>query len=90
VAAGADYRTSNRLAAGQAAWIDRPISSQEPNELLLLLEPKDFSITWTEDQVMGIAADLSYLTTLRDPNKYQVFQVMNDGKGQFKVISIPR
>ncbi len=84
---GQNWEQRHSLEPGQAAWPDRGIGEGEP-ERLILTDVKEFSITWTRDQVMGLSSVLNYLSVLRDPNKFQSFHVFNDGKGNLIVTRV--
>ena len=81
-----EYR--QRLHPGQAAFLDRGIFNNEPNQLIIPLGRNDFSISWTQGKVMGVSSSLTYLSILQDSNKFQAFQAYNDGNGNFIVIGI--
>jgi len=84
---GQNWEQKYNLQPGQAAWPDRPIAGNEPDRIIVT-GVREFSISWTKDQVMGISSSLPYLSVLRDPNKFQSFYVVNDGKGNFIVTGI--
>lgn len=88
VATGQDLGNRYNLHPGQAAWLDRPISANEPNRLLLNEGIGEFAITWQNGQVSGVASALPYLTALQDPNRFVAFRVYNDGKGNFIVTQV--
>lgn len=84
---GQNWEQRNTLEPGQAAWLDRRIEADEP-ERIILTDTKEFSISWTRDQVMGISSALNCLSVLRDPNKFQSFYVVRDDKGNFIVTRV--
>jgi hypothetical protein len=86
-AVGANWDNRGALTPGQCAWLDRPVSSAEPDRIIVK-NVKNFTISWTHGQVMGISSELSYLDTLRKADHYQSFDVYNDGKGNFIVTGI--
>lgn len=86
-AVGANWENANALKPGQCAWLDRPVSSPEPDRIIVK-NVKNFSISWTEGKVMGISSELIYLNVLREDNHFQSFDVYNDGKGNFIVTGI--
>jgi hypothetical protein len=85
--AGSAWENRNALMPGQCSWLDRPVSNNEPDRILVL-NIKNFSISWTQERVMGINSELYYINTLRDPNRYQSFDVYNDSKGNLIVTRI--
>jgi hypothetical protein len=88
VATGQNLENRYELQPGQAAWLDRPISTNEPNRLLLKERIGEFTISWYNGQVSGVSSALPYLTALQDPNRFVTFHVYNDGKGNFIVTHV--
>jgi len=86
---GQNWEQKYSLQPGQAAWPDRRIESNEP-EKIIVTGIKDFTISWTKGQVMGIGSSpLPFLlSNLQDANKFQAFYVYNDGKGNFIVTAV--
>ncbi len=84
---GQNWEQKYSLQPGQAAWLDRRIEPNEP-ERIIITGIKEFTISWTKGQVMGISSSLPYLSVLQDPNKFQSFYVVNDGKGNFIVTGV--
>jgi hypothetical protein len=84
---GQSWEQRSSLQPGQAAWLDRRVEATEP-ERIIITGVKDFSISWTKGAVMGISSSLPYLNILRDPNKFQSFMVINDGRGNFIVTGV--
>jgi hypothetical protein len=85
--AGQNWENIQSLLPGQCSWLDRTVSGDEPNRLIVK-DVRDFSISWSKGQVMGISSSLGYLDVLRDPNRFQSFTVYNDRKGNFAVSAI--
>jgi len=75
------------LMPGECSWVDRTISQNEPNRIVLL-NIRDFSIQWQQGRVTGISSSLPYINALQDSNLYQTFNVYNNQKGFFIVSSI--
>lgn len=88
VATGQNLEHRFSLQPGQAAWLDRPISTNEPNRLLVKEGIGEFTISWYNGQVSGVSSALPYLTALQDPNRFVAFHVYNDGKGNFIVTQV--
>lgn len=84
---GQNWENAGSLQPGYAAWPDRAIAPNEPGRIIVK-DVKNFSMMWTKGQVMGISSELTYLSVLTNPNKYQAFTVVNDGQGNFVVTSI--
>ncbi len=84
---GANWENAYALKPGQCAWLDRPVSNSEPDRIIVK-NVKDFSISWTQGNVMGISSGLTYLNVLREANNIQSFDVYNDGQGNFIVTSV--
>jgi hypothetical protein len=85
--AGSNWENINALMPGQCSWLDRTVSNNEPNRIIVK-DIRNFSISWTQGNVMGISSELGYINTLQDPNRYQSFDVYNDGAGNFIVTRI--
>ncbi len=84
---GQNWQKKINLQPGEAAWLDRRIEPTEP-ERIIVTGVKEFSISWSPSQIMGISSSLSYLSVLRDANKCQSFYVTNDGQGNFIVTAV--
>ena len=84
---GQNWEHRHTLEPGHGAWLGRRVEGNEPDRIIVK-EIKDFSISWTKGQVMGISSSLGWLNVLRDPDKFQSFHVYNDGKGNFIVTAI--
>ncbi len=84
---GQNWEQKSALQPGQAAWLDRAIAPNEPGRIIVT-GVKDFTISWTGGQVMGLSSSLPYLSVLADANKFQSFYCVNDGKGNFIVTAI--
>lgn len=87
-ATGQNLENRFNLQPGQAAWLDRPISPNEPNRLLLKEGIGEFSISWHNGRVSGVSSALPYLSALQDPNRFVAFRVYNDRKGNFVVTQV--
>lgn len=85
--AGSHRENLAALGPGQCTWLDRVISSDEPNKLVQQ-NVQLFSISWQNKRVVGISSSLHHLNQLQNPTTYQVFQVHNDGIGQFVIDAI--
>jgi hypothetical protein len=85
--AGANWENIAALQPGQCSWLDRTVSSAEPDRIIVK-DVKNFSIAWNQGRVMGISSELSYINALQDANRYQSFDVFNDTKGNFMVTRI--
>jgi hypothetical protein len=88
-AAGANWENITEIQPGQCTWLDRPVSQDEPNQIALL-NVRHFSIQWQRGQVAGISSELAHINTLLDSNRYQSFEVNNNGNGFFIVSAIGR
>ena len=86
VGVGQNQEKRYQLNPGQAAWLDRPISANEPTRLIIPIGRNDFSISWNSGQVTGTASALPWLNRLQDPNQFQAFRAYNDGKGNLIVV----
>jgi hypothetical protein len=87
--AGPEYENAATLQPGQCSWLDRPLASDEPNQLVILaplLDPTEFSISWSPSKVA--VPGLLYLDALQDPEQLQEFSVYNGGQGQFIATAI--
>jgi hypothetical protein len=80
---GPKWEFRNTLQAGQCSWQDRAIASNEPNRLLLRVSVNDFTISWSGNQVKGLAPPS--IARLQRADQYQAFSVYNDGRGNFVV-----
>jgi len=85
--AGSNWENIGALMPGQCSWLDRPVSDDEPNRIIVK-DIRDFSISWNQGQVMGISSELSYMKWLQDANRYQTFDVYYDGQGNFMLMGI--
>ena len=85
--AGSAWENRNALMPGQCTWLDRPLSNNEPDRIIVK-DIRNFSIVWTQGRVMGVSSELYYINALLDPNRYQSFDVYNDRKGNFIVTRI--
>ncbi len=84
---GSNWENIGALLPGQCSWPDRPFSNAEPNRIIVK-DIEDFSISWNQGQVMGISSELSYMKWLQDANRYQSFDVYNDGQGNLILTGI--
>ena len=84
---GQNMEHVHTLEPGHGAWLDRRVAGNEPDRIIVK-EIKDFSISWTRGEVMGISSHLSYINNLQNPDRFQSFHVYNDGKGNFIVTKI--
>ncbi len=85
--AGSNWENIGALMPGQCSWLDRPVSNNEPNRIIVK-DIKNFSIFWNRGQVVGISSDLSYMNWLQDAKYCQSFNVYNDSKGNFILTGI--
>lgn len=85
--AGFNWENIYALMPGQCSWLDRSMSNDEPDRLIVT-NIRNFAISWSQGRVMGISADLPYISTLQDANRYQSFSVYNDRRGSFIVTGI--
>ena len=88
---GANKENIMILSPGQCTWLDRAVSHQEPNTLVLtesVFEGSNFGIQWQGGKVTGITSQLSYLNVLQNEHGFQTFRAYNDGKGNFVVTKI--
>ena len=88
---GSGWDNLSVLNPGQCSWLDRGISGDEPDRIVILhpiLGVNEFSIQWMRGQVAGISSSLYYINALQDPNHYQSFRAYNDGQGNFVVTEI--
>lgn len=71
------------LAPGQCAWMDRPVSSGEPNRVCQPIDSSRLHLEWTADGGAARLASRSapYLTQLALPEQTVTFQVFNNGAG---------
>jgi len=88
VGVGQNLEKRDQLNPGQAAWLDRPISGNEPNRLIIPIGRNDFSMSWSHGQVTGIASALPWLNRLQNSNQFQAFRAYNDGKGNLIVVKV--
>jgi hypothetical protein len=84
---GSNWENIGALMPGQCAWLDRPVSNNEPNRIIVR-DIKNFSISWNQGQVMGISSEFSYMKWLQDADRYQSFDVYNDNQGNFILVRI--
>jgi hypothetical protein len=84
---GSNWENIGVLMPGQCSGLDRPVSSNEPNRIIVK-DIRNFSISWNRGQVMSISSELSYMKWLQDANRYQSFDVYNDGQGNFILTGI--
>ncbi len=84
--AGSNWE-NNGLMPGQCSWVDRPVSNNEPNRIIVK-DISNFSISWNQGKVMGIISELSYMKWLQDANRYQSFDVYNDSQGNLILAGI--
>lgn len=85
-AAGQNLENWNKLLPGEAAWIDRPISKDEPERLLINVDR--FAMSWYNREIAGIISELSYLQSLMDSDRFVTFHVYNDENGNFFVTKV--
>ena len=85
--AGSNWENIGALMPGQCSWLDRPVSNNEPNRIIVK-DIRNFSISWNQGQVMNISSELSYMKWLQDANRYQSFDVYNDSQGNFILTGI--
>jgi hypothetical protein len=90
VGVGSNAEHIASLGAGQCAFIDRGIRSNEPSSIVIgypVLQPDEFSISWTrQGTVTSLDRGLDYLHNLEvGTANYESFQVYNDRKGNFVV-----
>jgi hypothetical protein len=85
--AGSNWENIGSLMPGQCTCLDRPISNDEPNRIIVK-DIGNFSISWNQGQVMAISSELSYMKWLQDANRYQSFDVYNDSRGNFILAGI--
>jgi len=88
---GMNRENLGSLAPGQCAWLDRAVSPQEP-DMVVIADPvfkgSSFSISWQRGQVMGIGSELHYINALQHDDGIQTFHAYNDRKGHFIVTKI--
>ena len=85
--AGANWENIGALTPGQCSWLDRTVSSNEPDRIIVK-DISNFAISWNQGRVTGISSDLAYVNALQAADRYQSFDVYNDGKGNFMVTRI--
>ncbi|MEJ2560798.1 MAG: hypothetical protein P8186_32165, partial [Anaerolineae bacterium] len=76
---------------GQCSWLDRSIHANEPNQITIMypiIGPDDFSISWQNGRVTGISSSLPYISALQSSDRFQSFDVYNDGQGHFVVTQV--
>ncbi len=85
--AGSNLEYASGFNPGECAWLDRTISSAEPEMIIIadpVLKPNDFSVQWQSGQVMGLASGL-LINPLQTAKGFVKFNVYNDGRGNFIV-----
>ncbi len=88
---GSGWSDLSSLGPGQCAWLDRAVAPDEPDRIIIVapvIQPDDFSITWTQGEVTGISSALYFINGLQDDSEYQSFLVYNDSQGNFVVLKI--
>jgi len=82
------YDGIDKLPPGYCAWADRAIAEDEPNQIIYM-NFSDFSISWRlspargNNEVTGVGG--SDIGRFLMPNTFMLFNVYNDGKGNFIV-----
>lgn len=84
---GMGWENIYSLQPGQCSWQDRAVSANEPSRIVLL-KVNNFAIQWQNGKVTGISTSAPHVSVLQDSNRYQSFDVYNDGRGNFIVTRI--
>jgi len=82
-----NWENIGALKPGQCSWLERPVSNNEPNRIIVK-DIKNFSISWNQGQIVSITSELSYMKWLQDANRYQSFDVYNDSQRNFILTGI--
>ena len=83
---GSNWENISALMPGQCSWLDRPVSDNEPN-MIIVKDMRNFSISWNQSRVMDVSSESSYMIWLQDPNRYQSFDVSKDSQGIYFIMA---
>ena len=84
--AGSNWENIGALMPGQCSWLDRPVSNNEPNRIIVK-DIRNFSISWNQGRVMDTSSNSSYMIWLQDANRYQSFDVSEDSQGNYFIMA---
>lgn len=88
---GANKENIAILGPGQCTWLDRAVSHEEPDTLVLtepVFQGSSFGIVWQAGKVPAITSQHYYISKLQREDRIQIFSAYNDGKGNFIVTRI--
>lgn len=86
---GMAQENTGNLQPGECAWLDRPISTGEPERLLIgepILNADQVDLTFSQGVLTS--ATPAYVQALQSDANLQVFAAYNDGNGNFVITSI--
>lgn len=88
---GTNKENTALLGPGQCTWLDRAVSHQEPDTLVLaepVFQGSSFGIVWQRGKVPSITSEHYYINALQSEERIQIFRAYNNGKGNFIVTKI--